>query len=63
LTGGLAVSLLAAESLSKLLYGVSGRDVVTFVRAPVVIVVIAAIACAVPAVRAARIDPLSALRS
>jgi putative ABC transport system permease protein len=60
---GLATSLVVAGSLSKLLYGVSSHDAATFVGAPLIVVLIAAVACAVPARRAARIDPLTALRS
>jgi hypothetical protein len=60
---GLTTAWLAAESLSKLVYGVSTRDLATFAAAPLIVLVIAAIACFVPARRAARIDPLRALRS
>ena len=60
---GLTTAWLGAASLSKLVYGVSTRDLTTFVAAPLVVVAIAAIACFVPARRAARIDPLRALRS
>jgi predicted permease len=59
---GLVTAFFAAESLSKLLYGVSSRDPVTFIAAPAIIVLIAAVACFVPARRAAQIDPLTALR-
>jgi ABC-type lipoprotein release transport system permease subunit len=36
---------------------------VTFVAVPIVIIAIAAIACLVPARRAANVDPLTALRA
>jgi putative ABC transport system permease protein len=65
--GGLAVGLLgttlAARSLTSLLYGVSALDPVTLGAASVALIAIALAACALPARRAARIDPMRALRS
>jgi ABC-type lipoprotein release transport system permease subunit len=49
--------------LSTFLYGISTHDVMTFVAVPIVILVVAAAACLVPARRAAQVDPLTALRS
>lgn len=63
LAAGLTVTYLTAESLSKILYGISARDAVSFTVAPLVIAVVAAAACLVPARRAARVDPVRALRS
>ena len=48
--------------LSSFLYGVSPTDVFTYTVVPLMVVGVAAIACLVPARRAARIDPLIALR-
>jgi putative ABC transport system permease protein len=65
--GGLVVGLAAAfflsQSLSTLLYGISARDVLSFVVVPLILIVVSLIACAAPAWRATRIDPLLALRS
>jgi len=65
--GGLAVGLTAAfflsRSLSTLIYGISTRDVATFVAVPLVLIVVSVVACAAPAWRATRIDPLVALRT
>ena len=63
LSVGLAASFFLVESLAGLLYGVSARDGVTFVAVPVMLLIVALAACAVPARRAARIDPLAALQS
>ncbi len=64
---GIAVGVLAALFLTRLmeglLYGVTPRDPVTFAVVTVLLLGIAVAASAVPAMRAARVDPLKALRS
>ena len=50
------------KSLSTILYGVSPLDPVTFLVVPLVLALAAALACVAPARRAARIDPVRALR-
>jgi putative ABC transport system permease protein len=52
----------ASRSLATVLYGVSPHDVLTFVAVPLVLVVVSAVACLVPARRAAQVDPITALR-
>lgn len=63
---GLAVGLAAAavlvKSLSSILYGVSPLDPITFLVVPIVLALASALACVAPARRAARIDPVRALR-
>jgi putative ABC transport system permease protein len=59
---GLLLSLGLARALSSLLIGVSGYDVTTFVVVSALLVLVAFIACYLPARRATRIDPLIALR-
>ena len=43
------------------LFGVPAADLATFVGVPLVLVAVAAVACWVPARRAARVDPVIAL--
>lgn len=59
---GVVVSFGAARVLESLLYGVEPLDSQTFMAVPVGLVLIATIAAAIPATRAARIDPATALR-
>lgn len=60
---GLGAALAGGRLLSAFLYGIGPHDAVTFVAVPIVIVAIAAIACLIPARRAAKVDPLTALRA
>ena len=59
---GLAGALALTRVMSSLLFGVTERDPITFVAVAALLIVIAFIACFVPAHRATRIDPLIALR-
>jgi putative ABC transport system permease protein len=60
---GLAVALAVVRLLATFLYGVGPYDILTFVAAPILILGGAAVACLGPARRAARLDPLTALRA
>ncbi len=62
LTIGLATAFLLAQSLSTLLYGVTPRDLISFLAAPLILAIVGLTACAGPAMRAARVDPAVALR-
>jgi putative ABC transport system permease protein len=59
---GLVVAMLGSQLISSLLYGVSPMDPATFVAVPVVLLLVAGVACYLPARRATRIDPIEALR-
>jgi predicted permease len=58
---GLAVAAAATRWLSNLLYGVTAYDAAIFAAVPACLLVVAVVACLVPARRAARLDPLRAL--
>jgi predicted permease len=60
---GLTVALAAAQLLRTLLFGVTTYDGVTMIAAPVLLLVTAIVACLEPAARAARVDPILALRA
>jgi predicted permease len=59
---GLGCALGGAQMLAAFLYGVSARDLPTFATVPLVLALVALIACVVPARRASRADPMTALR-
>ena len=59
---GLAAAFFLTGVLSTQLYGVAPRDPVTFAGSALVLVTVALAACAIPARRAMRVDPLIALR-
>jgi ABC-type antimicrobial peptide transport system permease subunit len=59
---GLGGGLAGARSLATFLYGVSTSDPVTFVSTVAVLCTVALAACAIPARRAIRVSPVTALR-
>jgi putative ABC transport system permease protein len=60
---GLVVAAVTTRALGALLYGVSPTDVPTFAAVAGALGVVGLIASGVPALRAARVDPVVALRS
>ena len=62
LTAGLALALAASRFAASFLYGISATDRTTFIGVPLVLLAVALVAILLPARRAARVDPLVALR-
>lgn len=60
---GLAGALLLTRLMQGVLYGVTSTDPLTFAAVAAVLLVVATIASAIPALRATRVDPLVALRA
>jgi predicted permease len=60
---GIPLSLLVGKALASSLYGVKPYDVVSYLIAAFGVAVVAIVASAIPAQRAAGVDPLTALRS
>jgi predicted permease len=67
--GGIAIGTIGAlvltgtlRSFSHLLYGVGSQDPLTFATVSIALIVLAALACYIPARRAAKVDPMVALR-
>jgi ABC-type antimicrobial peptide transport system permease subunit len=64
---GLAVGVVASLALTRylttMLFGVAPTDPLTFAALTMTMVVVSLLACYVPARRAARVDPLVAIRT
>ncbi|MHC4602570.1 MAG: FtsX-like permease family protein, partial [Planctomycetota bacterium] len=59
---GMGGALALTHVLRSLLYGVTPTDPVTFVVVSLLLTVVGLLACYIPARRATKIDPISALR-
>ncbi len=63
LAAGILLAALSMRILSSLLFGVTSGDTVAFATGAIVVATAGLLACAVPARRAARVDPLSIMRA
>jgi putative ABC transport system permease protein len=63
IVAGLIAALAGSQLIRSLLYGVSPRDPIVFSMTTVALLVVALLACWLPARRAARLSPLQALRT
>jgi ABC-type antimicrobial peptide transport system permease subunit len=59
---GLAAASLLTRVIANLLFGVGPADPLTFISVPVALIAVATLASYIPARRAARVDPMVALR-
>ena len=60
---GLGISYGTGRAIASLLYQTESYDIVTFGTVPIVLLLIGVIACALPAYRASRVEPMGILRS
>jgi len=60
---GAAIALIAGRFMSSLLFETSPRDPLVFAAVGVSMLAVAIIACVLPALRAARVNPVNALRA
>jgi putative ABC transport system permease protein len=63
LGAGLAVAFIASRIISSLLYQVSATDPLTYLVVPLLLAAVALVACYIPARRAMKVDPMTALRA
>jgi ABC-type antimicrobial peptide transport system permease subunit len=63
LGAGTVLALLVAKAATSLLFGLKARDPETFVLSIALLAIVSLAASALPAYRAARVDPLDALRN
>lgn len=60
---GVGASIAASRFIQSLLFGTRPLDPIVFVSVSIVLLIIAAMACLMPAWKASRVDPMQALRT
>jgi putative ABC transport system permease protein len=60
---GLTGSVIVTRVIRDLLYGVKPLDVSVFIVVTILLLTVTGVACALPALRASRLDPVQALRN
>ena len=60
---GIPVAVAATRLIRSLLYGVSSSDPATFIAASLILLIVSLLASFIPAFRAAKIDPMQAVRT
>ena len=61
-SGGILIAFAVTRVLQRFLYGISSNDPLTFAGVALLLMSIALLACYIPARRATKVDPLTALR-
>ncbi|HLK65884.1 MAG TPA: ABC transporter permease [Bryobacteraceae bacterium] len=61
-SAGLALSWLLGRLIASMLYEVTGSDAMVFVASPVLLTAVSLLACYLPAQKASKVDPMTALR-
>ena len=59
---GVAASVAISRLIGTLVFGVSVRDASTYVGVSILLAIVALASCAIPAIRASRVNPMTALR-
>ncbi len=59
---GMIIAALTTQAMAALLHGVTPLDPLSFVAAPLLLMIVASVAALIPAVRATRVDTVRALR-
>jgi putative ABC transport system permease protein len=59
---GLVIALIISRTMSSMLYRISTWDLATFILVPVLLFIVAMMACYVPARKAMKLDPMKVLR-